>query len=331
MSPENTSHFEDRLGPLPQQDPEALSRIEDSFRYGASQRQLERIVTIVTSPQIANLEPEARANQHEVLTQGTLHGRTIGMPEAQRNAQDEIDERLFMAKLLIKSPQTAEAIAEAGIAGFHATSSFGLAGIVESGAMYQASVLHAKGKASRGAGDAAVNGKGQTTMSFGSMHAVKRNVETWGGPDVTQTDSEAREQLAKDVDDARHLLAEMEPDTRGEKLMRAALHNASLLEHGYKSDPNSLASTMLRHRFPVVVGVNAEFVRSAEETREKGHLLIGERYFAEFRPNADEIPMEALPVIGVPANYVDDTKKLLAQFGREGVNIVALEDLLEVA
>ncbi len=331
MSAEHSSGFEHQPGPAPEVIIPDIEQVRDSFRAYPSDYQLEKTMHVLESTQMAQLEPSVRAEQIEVLSQGTLRGREIGMPEVLRSAQGEIAERHYIAKLLIQSPETAEVLVENAVAGFHATNSYSLAGIIESGAMYSGIELHEQGKAANGTGDAALNGKGQTTISFGVMHSVERNTSTWSKGEKTCSDEEVRKQLAEDVDSARQLLSEMEPGSRGEPKMKAALHNAALMLKNYKQNPNSLASTMLRHRFPVVVGVSTDFVRISEETREKGNILIGEPYFGEFRPNAQEIPLDVLPVIGVPNQHVKNVTELLAMFSHDKTQVVALEDLLEVA
>lgn len=326
MPAEQPSRLEERLGPLPEVNPGAISELQDSFYRHVEPHQLEKISYLIASPELARLDADVRADQQEVLAQGTLHDKPVGMIEALRTGQAEIDERLFIARVLMKSPSTAETLVEGQVAGFHATNSYALAGIIEGGAMLSGRSLFEQGKvAGSGAGDAAVNG--QPSISFGTMSKVEHNLGWWSGKYEVLTDSEVRERLQLGVQGAREALAEMDEGTRGEGLVKGALRNAAQLLHNYKEDPDSLSSTMLRHKFPVVVGINADFIREAEDTRERGHLLIGESSMGEFRPNAGEIPIEALPVIGVPANHVQDVEQLLFEFGRQGVKVVAIEDL----
>lgn len=272
--------------------------------------------------------PEQKGAEMDVLVNGKAFGHEVGLASIQRGASDVMDDRHWLANVMHADLETAKVIAEKHIVGFHAANSLTLAGFVEEGGLISGKELDRRGRATpNGQHDAYTDGQG--TISFGKLGATEINTRNWAGPNRTHTHEQATQQLHDAVAQAEDDVASQKEGTRGHTLLSNILRNQILARDTYLSNPNSLAATLTRNQFPVVFGVTAEFVKAQEESRTKGTLMTPRgSEWGEFRPNANEIPVNALPVIGVPADRLEGVRKLLDQFGHQDITVVPLESLL---
>lgn len=268
--------------------------------------------------------PEQKSAKTEILANGTLSGHEIGMPEVYRDAGAAVRDRIWMSRLVDSAPEAAQILAEREVVGFHATGSYALAGLIEGGALLSGRQLAESGKASiSGAHDSHV--KGQGSISFGILSETQHNSEQWGDPDEVISSEEVIVKLKNDIDQSESLAQEFVEGNKMRTQLQRLGNNMRQALAEFEAHPNSLAATMMRHKFPVAIGVSRSFVRQTEATRLSGDLLIGQSYYGEFRPAADALPINEVPVIAVPPEKIEPVRKLLALFNHEHVAVVSLE------
>lgn len=265
-----------------------------------------------------------KSSETEILANGTLHGQEVGMAEVYRDANQVARDRLWMANLVHTAPEIADILAEREIVGFHATGSFALASLVESGSLLSGRQLAETGRASiTGAHDA--HSAGQSSISFGQLSETQHNIEQYGGQDLKLSSEEVVANLTYEVMDSAKMAEEFPVGSKLNVSMRRLSENFRQALTDFQANPDSLAATMMRNKFPVAVGITRGFVRQAEAERQKGNLKIGQSYYGEFRPAAEVIPIEALPVVVVPADKVEPVRQLLAMFKHDQVAVIPIE------
>ena len=304
----------------------SVEELAQTFHYGLNENGAEPIYkALYKYAEVA--DPQKAAHIHEVLINGTYDGKEIGLREAHRNAFVEADDRIWHVALINHKPELAETIIEQEVAGFHITGSYALAGVLEDGALMSSKALEAEGKTSvTGQHDIAA---AQSSISFGSVKEIVRNADAWGGPNDVRTNEQVIADFEKEIEEAEAGKAMSVEGTRGFYLYDFVSRHARQAIAEFQQNPNSLQSTLLRYRFPVAFGVSRSFVRESEKERGNGHLNIGTSDFGEFRPAADYIPMEALPVIAVPADKVQPVSQLLKEFGYDSA-VISLDDFRQV-
>ena len=307
--------------------PAVADAVESSSRYHIPEYALADLCSTAETIVSSDISQEQKDAAAEILLYGTLEGKEVGMPEVVRDGQSAVQERIWTAKLMASHPEVAQTVVEKEIAGFHATGSFALAGLIEEGALLSGRKLRESGKASvTGAHDA--HEDGQPSISFGALHATKHNVEAYGGQHRKRSHAEVSADLHGQIEGAKKMSADYAGNTKMHKILAGIVHNAELALSDYEHDPDSLAATMMRWQFPVAIGVNRSFVRAKEAERQHGSLRHGQSGdFAEFRPAADIIPIEALPVIAVPTDKMRPVSELLGKFGHAQVSVVSLESI----
>lgn len=265
----------------------------------------------------------------EIITQGKDGAHTLPDALVSRDGDSEMEFRLKMAELFVKVPETYEALRDHNIAGFHGTRSITLAGMLEVGGLVSTARANALDtKPLLVSGEHIYQGKeGQSSISFsqigyedqaGSYAAYKR--------DTVHTTEEKLRILKDEVAQFDDFIAQ------GSSF--AAVAEAGKARHlkaveELTAHPDSLRSTLLRHDFPVLVGISADFLEQDEEANGGArNLQHGQSSMGEFRPFSQEIPMDALPVLAVPRDKMTGVKQLFAIHGHPDLAVVPLEDLM---
>lgn len=299
--------------------------LENSFAKGGREFATEPLESALAEVAANSDTPEQKSLETEVLANGTYKGHPVGLRELSYGAHSEALDRIWLSKVISNDPETGKLIGEHEVVGFHATSSVALAGLVESGALKSGRALQEEGKAVvTGAHDAA---KGSSAISFGSLEKTDQNVSSWAGPERMRTSEEVAEELTNSAAETESLAAEFVEGSKQNTRLKHVAENFRQALAEFQADSNSLSATMMRNQFPMAIGIARSYVEATEPVREHGRFHNGQSYMGEFRPASENIPLEALPVIGVPKDKVEAVKKLLEIFKHDNVVVVPLESL----
>lgn len=281
-------------------------------------------------------DPGVIKTVHGILYEGIdpQTGRELRTADVARNIDDELGARQRLAYIATHSPEAYGVLRDEGIIGFHGTRSIALAGILRTGEMRSARLMHE----SQGDGVVMLSGEhvangaqGQASISFSGMSEMQvpfnyAAVNIDETKDVVTVLSELRDKF-----DAA-TISKLRAGAEKSSLWASQSVQANHYERAIKmveAKPKDLEAVLMTNDFPVLVGLRGDFVDEAEQNPdprvEHRRTLSGQSGQNEFRPLAASIPCEEL-IFAVPAARAEGTRNLLAMFGRDNP-VIAIEDI----
>lgn len=94
------------------------------------------------------------------------------------------------------------------------------------------------------------------------------------------------------------------------------------------ASPDSGDSSVSAQDYPVIFGIDREWVRDTVPEEAERRLISGSADMHEFRPFPDKVPLNRLPVIAVPFDRIEQTRVLLDRAGYRSTDLIATEDLV---
>lgn len=287
----------------------------------------------------------------EIVRQGTDNGQSLEPCLVSRNADDQLDCRETLASWKVRQPAIYEAITAQNVVGFHGTRSATLAGLLEHGGLM--STRHSTGLGDKApvmtAGEHIYQSpEGQKGVSFSNLaHLDSAGNYAGSGESHRRTPDEVVANLDYQITEFEKYARQFEA-TGGKMsaVMRSAAARIQKARQEFVTKPDSLASVLMKHDFPVMVGIDGTYIAehpyyekrqsqpgtgdaSTAEYLDDRHrqVWLGVGDMGEFRPVGQFIPTEALPVVAVPAERVESVQTLF-KMHETPVTVVPIEDLL---
>lgn len=280
-------------------------------------------------------DEQKRQAVHTILQTGVdaETGHDLRTDSVARNVRDELEARKRLAYIAASSPDTYATLRDRGVVGFHGTRSSALAGILKTGELRSAKATHedTSGAFMISGEHLYQKAEGQDSISFSGLSDLETPRGFAGAEhDQTKTPEAVLAELKKEA--AKLGQDSDKEDAQGSRLggvYRALQAQYTRAIQAVERNPRGLEATLLENDFPVLMGVEGDFVEAAEDNPDPNvshaRTISGQSAQAEFRPLASSIPVENL-VFAVPAGRVDGMRKLLDMFGRDNA-VVPIEAL----
>jgi pSer/pThr/pTyr-binding forkhead associated (FHA) protein len=303
---------------------ETLKESELDLGYAASERDIRQNAAYWRDKGFFARLEGATAQVKEKID-AIIRTKGIGSEEV-RSGAAELSVRFFMANTYLKSPSTYEALEQGEVAGFHGTQSMALAGILESGALKSAAVVNQKMGASRTGEHVYQSESGQASISFSNLDHINDAVRYSGSSNESITQEQAVLKIHEEIAKLEELAANSEEGKTKNILLRRVAHAREAL-NAIQNNPDSIQAVLERERFPVLLGINGPFARSVNDGKKHAPYLYGASNMGEFRPQTNEVPISALPVVAVPQDRIAFVESLFRSYGYDNIKVVPITDI----
>lgn len=286
---------------------------------------------------IRNGTPEQVAAAAEITLTGHYHGNPLPELLGRSDASDEYAKMQQFIGIAVSEPELAHDIVANNVAGFHASNSSSLLGVLKYGLL---SSREARShRLALGSGERTFTNHSASAPAFISF-ADWRSPETLsqyahGGAEHPMQ----YEDYLTQISNLEKGIAHMESETNARdvfvKNARLVLEDTKHVAMQLYNDPDSLASHLIKANFPVLYGVDISgysHIESSALIRDTstGPLLAecvtsdSQGEFAIFNGN---VPPESIPVIAVPEHWVTTIRELIHKADL-GIDVYPLDALI---
>ena len=274
---------------------------------------------LATAEMVVEINPDYADMVYSIVLQGKLGETEITPLMGRYHISELYEKRMRLLEILQEDKALAETLVNQHIAGFHATKSGSLWGILHHGALLSAAEARLRGQILSTGERTFSPREGQPTISFADWRH-RKSIDRYAGKTHPLELSEL-EKTRKEMIDAAKTLNPSSKNILDTNLMLGADDIQKLVDY-VLANPNSKEAELIIENFPIVFGVDIEGLPSCERinwTSEPDSIKTKVIEIApgdirgEFLISGKELPLSRVPAVGVPAERIEGVKALFAQ------------------
>ncbi len=293
---------------------------------------LQAIARMVEVSWRDGIATESQQDITEIALSGTLGGVEITPVYGKSNVGDPFRKVAQLLGIYNQDPETAKALVENRIAGFHATQSSALYGIVTHKAILSAQTARSRGTVLSSGEKLFSSVEGQQSISFGDWRAPE-TIAQYAESGMQYNSVEGIERRVQELQTLEAEMGHLDQDGRMRTNIRQSIQDLRETALLIQKNPKSVQSRMLLANFPVALGVNVDDIPAVdlivEHNKARNEIVqrVPGDIVGEFMYFGPEMPLDRVRVIAVPKEKIKETKIFLATHGVDHIQVVDISPL----
>lgn len=265
----------------------------------------------------------------DISTKEMLNNIPITPDLGEWNVYQQFDKRIKVLDIYNENPELARLIVAERVAGFHGSRSGSLWGVIEHDGLLSAAEARSKGQILASGERTYSQESGQDAISFADFRFPETIRHYARSKIIPRTVEDLKREYSEVVAAKEEAIRQWGP--RHPFAYNSALVAKDIQEqiNFVQNNPHSVEAELMLANFPVAYGVSIDQYEIVPTMNEKKSGVLVDRVPSdipgEFQIIDTKVPLDRMPIIAVPKQYISRVRELLQNKGKTNIKVVDID------